>query len=320
MVSDDIQQIKTIYDNINKKNDAEYENRIEEIYNKHNDLKNIREKLIQKKIDLVKTKILKDNSLIKKSEQELNDVLKQYNKVLKDNNIKESDLERHYDCETCKDTGFINGKKCHCYIDKEIDLYNKISDYDYYKDSLNKFNLDVYKQNLQSVEAKPYFEYMVNKFSEINEMILDNAKINKPMNIFIIGNTGTGKTFLSRYIEKNLINNKKTVIYITVNDLLNAVFKEFNNDDNDENPLFEYINDCDMLILDDLGKENVTEFSTRYIYNLIDNRLSHKKSTIVCSQLNFKEITSIYEESLTTRFYNYFTPIRLEGDDLRAIA
>ena len=318
-MTNDIQQINTIYDNINKRNEAEYENRIEKIYEDHKDLAELRKKLIKAKIELTKNSLIKDNQLIKQNEQELNTILADYNKCLKDNGLTEFDLERHYDCNDCKDTGFIDGKKCHCYIKKEIEIFNQISNFNNYKDLLDKFTLNVYKQNEQSIEAIPYFEYMVDKFSIINEKLLENAKNNKPLNIFFSGKTGTGKTFLSRYIEKNMINNNKSVIYISVNDLLNVVFKDFNSDNNETNPLLDYINDCDMLILDDLGKENISTFTIKYIYNLIDNRLTHNKSTIVCSQHNYTEISEVYDESLTTRLYNYFITVRLEGKDLRGI-
>lgn len=318
-MTNDIQQINTIYDNINKRNEAEYENRIEKIYEDHKDLAELRKKLIKAKIELTKNSLIKDNQLIKQNEQELNTILADYNKCLKDNGLTESDLERHYDCNDCKDTGFIDGKKCHCYIQKEIEIFNQISNFNNYKDILDKFTLNVYKQNEQSIEAIPYFEYMVDKFSIINEKLLENAKNNEPLNIFLSGKTGTGKTFLSRYIEKNMINNNKSVIYISVNDLLNVVFKDFSSDNNETNPLLDYINDCDMLILDDLGKENISTFTIKYIYNLIDNRLTHNKSTIVCSQHNYTEISEVYDESLTTRLYNYFITVRLEGKDLRGI-
>ena len=318
-MTNDIQQINTIYDNINKRNEAEYENRIEKIYEDHKDLAELRKKLIKAKIELTKNSLIKDNQLIKQNEQELNTILADYNKCLKDNGLTEFDLERHYDCNDCKDTGFIDGKKCHCYIKKEIEIFNQISNFNNYKDLLDKFTLNVYKQNEQSIEAIPYFEYMVDKFSIINEKLLENAKNNEPLNIFFSGKTGTGKTFLSRYIEKNMINNNKSVIYISVNDLLNVVFKDFSSDNNETNPLLDYINDCDMLILDDLGKENISTFTIKYIYNLIDNRLTHNKSTIVCSQHNYTEISEVYDESLTTRLYNYFITVRLEGKDLRGI-
>lgn len=318
-MTNDIQQINTIYDNINKRNEAEYENRIEKIYEDHKDLAELRKKLIKAKIELTKNSLIKDNQLIKQNEQELNTILADYNKCLKDNGLTESDLERHYDCNDCKDTGFIDGKKCHCYIQKEIEIFNQISNFNNYKELLDKFTLNVYKQNEQSIEAIPYFEYMVDKFSIINEKLLENAKNNEPLNIFFSGKTGTGKTFLSRYIEKNMINNNKSVIYISVNDLLNVVFKDFSSDNNETNPLLDYINDCDMLILDDLGKENISTFTIKYIYNLIDNRLTHNKSTIVCSQHNYTEISEVYDESLTTRLYNYFITVRLEGKDLRGI-
>ena len=319
MFNDNIEQINTIYNDINQRNDKEYEDRINDIYTKHPDLASIRKSIIDLKVKLAKSNILNDVANAKACEKELATATSQYEKLLKNYNLTEYDLEKHYDCADCKDTGFIDGKKCHCYIDKEMEVYKKISNFDTYQDILDKFNLNVYKQNLMSVEAIPYFEYMINKLSTIKEMLLDFTKHNKPINIFISGKTGNGKTYLSRFIGQNLLNSHKTVIYITVNDLMNVVFKNMNSDNKKDSVLLDYITDCDMLILDDLGKENVTDFSIRYIYNLIDNRLNNQKSTIVCSQHNFAEISDFYDEGLTTRLCNYFYPIRLDGKDLRAI-
>lgn len=314
-----LEQINNIYDDINKKNEKEYEDRISLIYDKHKDLKEIRQKLISSKINIAKCKIKNDTDNLKLLEKENIELESKYNSLLKEYNLNENDLERHYDCNICKDTGFVNGEKCKCYIEKEIEIIKKISHFDESDSVINKFDINVYKQDLLSVERTKYIEYMVSKFSDIKDMLLENKKNNKSINIFISGKTGTGKTFLSRYIGETLLNNNKTVIYITVNELLNEVFKNFNSENKNDNRLLSYIEDCDMLILDDLGKENITDFTIRYIYNLIDDRLNQKKSTIVCSCLNFTEINDSYDEGLTTRLFNYFYSIRLDGIDLRRV-
>ena len=319
MSYDNIEKINTIYDKINNKNDNEYENRLEDLYKKYPDIATTRKNIISLKVQIAKSNILNEIDKATEYQKELDANISKYNQLLKVNNLKESDFEKHYDCADCKDTGFIDGKKCHCYIDKEIEVYKKLSNFDNYKNILDNFNLNVYKQNIMSVENSSYFEYMVSKLSTIKEMILEHNKLNKPINIYISGKTGTGKTFLSRFIGQSLLNNHKTVIYITANDLMNAVFSNISNDKTKENILLDYIDDCDVLILDDLGKENVNDFSIRYIYNLIDTRLNNKQSTIVCTQHNLSEISEIYEEGLTPRLYNYFFPIRLAGKDLRGI-
>ena len=319
MIYDNIEQINAIYERINKKNDDEYENRILKIYKKYPDLEEIRKKIIDFKVRIAKFNILNDDKKVTKYQKELDENILKYNQSLKLYNLKESDFEKHYDCCDCKDTGFINGIKCHCYIDKEISIYKKLSNFDNYDDILDRFSLNVYKQNIMSVETTSYFEYMVSKLSSIKEMILEFKKFNKPINIFISGKTGTGKTFLSRFIGQSLLNIRKTVIHITVNDLMNAVFDSMSNNNKKRNILLDYIEDCDVLILDDLGKENVNDYSIRYIYNLIDTRLNNKQSTIICSQHNLTEISTIYDEGFTPRLYNYFFPIRLDGKDLRGI-
>ena len=68
---------------------------------------------------------------------------------LKEHNIKDDYREVEYTCKKCRDTGFINGKKCSCYIEKEIELLDNISNFKKYieDDNFDKLDMSYYKQN-----------------------------------------------------------------------------------------------------------------------------------------------------------------------------
>ena len=83
------------------------------------------------------------------------------------------------------------------------------------------------------------------------------------------GNSGTGKTFLSWCIAKELLDRGFLVVYKTSDDLLRALKDiKFNNDTDLENLLIN----CDLLIIDDLGSEQITDFSSTELFTqLIKN-------------------------------------------------
>ena len=82
----------------------------------------------------------------------------------------------------------------------------------------------------------------------------------------------------------------------------------------------DFLLDCDMLIIDDLGTEPVLKSVTKeYLYNVIDTRLSDGKKTMVTSNLNVEELMVRYGERTVSRMTNktYSLARELCGDDLR---
>ena len=305
--------IKKEYDDIKIKNAMLYEERKNDIYKKFPRLKDIDENT--RNLYLLKFKNPGDQSIQKK----IDELKSEKENFLNNNGFDKNYLEKIYSCEKCKDTGFIDGKKCSCLIKKEILLINDISNYDEISktDNFSKVNFSYYKQNEKNAyNGASYYEYMVNaiKHMKQNVALIDE----KPFNAIIIGPTGSGKSFLSKCIGSEFYNKGKSVLYITVNDFINSYFQKQNDDD--ENVKLEpFALKADLLILDDLGLENTPAFFISTFNSIIDKRLNENKSTVITTNLNFNELKERYYENTISRLYGLYFKYFLLGEDLRRI-
>ena len=98
-------------------------------------------------------------------------------------------------------------------------------------------------------------EYMKKVYGWCLEFV-DNYK-KKGGNLIFTGSTGVGKTFLTNCIARELIDQYLSVIYLSANDLFDVFSKhKFQYEpDEDIQDMYQYILDCDLLIIDDLETE-----------------------------------------------------------------
>lgn len=74
-----------------------------------------------------------------------------------------------------------------------------------------------------------------------------------------------------------------------------------------------------MLILDDLGAEFVTSYSTSILYNLVNTRISNGKSTIISTNLSLKELNRQYADRVISRIIGNYSVLWFKGNDIRRI-
>ncbi len=114
----------------------------------------------------------------------------------------------------------------------------------------------------------------------------DAFKVNK--GLFLHGNFGCGKTFLIASLFNELKNNKNVsfeIVYYP--DLLRTLRDDFNSLDAKVN----YLKEVPLLLIDDIGAENVTAWGRDEILGTImQHRMNECLSTFVTSNLNIKEL------------------------------
>ena len=137
-------------------------------------------------------------------------------------------------------------------------------------------------------------------------------------NILFFGGTGTGKTFLSNCIARELLNTSHSVIYLTAIELFTTFqrqdFSRFGEDkDSDAN----YLSDCDLLIIDDLGTEVGNTYTNSKLFYVINERMLKKKSTIISTNLSLSEIRDSYSERIFSRITSSYTILKVFGSDIR---
>ena len=103
-------------------------------------------------------------------------------------------LEPLYDCPDCRDTGYIDGKKSHCFRQAEIALLYQQSNL---KGILEKENFDTLSYEYFDEDSLPDFQSAVQKCRNFAASFRNGGR-----NLFFYGTVGTGKTFLSHCIAK----------------------------------------------------------------------------------------------------------------------
>ncbi|WP_392485946.1 ATP-binding protein [Haloimpatiens sp. FM7315] len=310
-------QIFRIYENIRNKEELSLKERKEEIYKKIPKIKEIENKIARLSINL-SINILNNKEDVDKS-------LKTLKENITDLRIKKTELlvsfdypmdylDMHYKCTKCKDTGFIGSKKCTCYKHYLVAVYYKNSGFkELLKvNNFNNFRLDVYSTERTEQELKSPKKNMQEILLKIRKYINEFETCNN--NLLFYGNSGTGKTFLSNCIAKSLLDSGHLIVYKTANELIeNLREARFNKNANLEDLLLN----CDLLIIDDLGTEQITEFSKSEIFNLINTKLLKQKKMLVSTNHSIEELSKTYSERITSRLFGNFELFKFYGDDIR---
>jgi DNA replication protein DnaC len=136
-------------------------------------------------------------------------------------------------------------------------------------------------------------------------------------NLFIYGNTGVGKTFLSHCIAKALLDRSHFVLYFSAYDLFDLMAKATFSRNRENETQESFIYDCDLLIIDDLGTELTNSFVSSQLFLCINERLTRRKSTIISTNLKLENFSDTYSERTFSRIASNYRLIKLIGDDIR---
>ena len=76
--------------------------------------------------------------------------------------------------------------------------------------------------------------------------------------------------------------------------------------------------DADLLIIDDLGTEFATLFTTSELFRLLNDRKLQNKSVIISTNLAPEQITNQYSDRVTSRLQEYKV-LKFFGEDIRVM-
>lgn len=301
------EDIKNEYEKIRQRNSFIVSERRDKVYRDYPELREMDHKIFSIVTDMVKSR--DDNGKADNLMHELERYRALRIDFLKKHGIADNYRETQYTCKKCSDTGFVNGKKCSCYVEKEIEMYDNISNFRKYivSDNFANLNMDYYRQEGYSDK---YYNYMDRSIEEIKADIDDID--NKPFYYRFTGPPGTGKTFLSRCIGAEVLKHNKSVLYLNVTEYMDSL-----KPDHEGVSFKKYAILADLFILDDLGTEYSSEFSRTEINYIIDKRLNDRKSMIITSNRMTDELKLRYLASMCSRIDNLFKEYYLSGEDLR---
>jgi len=246
----------------------------------------------------------------------------EYNSLLEKYGYSKDYLKPQYVCKQCNDTGHIELTDktivCECFkkllCETACEELNKISPLSL--STFASFDLNFYSQNPDSKGNIPY-----RRMSRIYDYCLNYAKTFDGSNkgILMTGNTGLGKTHLSLAIANEVINKGYSVVYVSAPDILSKLEHEhFSYNYDGEQEILQSLNECDLLIIDDLGTEFTTQFSSTAIYNLFNTRVNLRKPVIINTNLNALELENKYTARFLSRVMMSCDQLDFIGEDIRA--
>lgn len=310
-------ELMNMYEKIRTEENHKLAQRREEIKNKYPEILEI-DTTIQKlclNLSMAALKGINNPKDLDNIKDDITDLRAQKYEMLVSHGYSPEYLNLHYNCAKCKDTGFIGIEKCSCFKSKLVKLYYKDSELEeaVKTNNFKNFNIDLYPNRKLNDEKYTPRKNIEDILDYITREYLPTFK-NSNTNLLFYGNSGTGKTFLSWCIAKELLDRGFLVVYKTADDLLRALKDiKFNNDTDLENLLIN----CDLLIIDDLGSEQITDFSSTELFTLINKKILKNKKMLISTNLTLPLISKRYSERISSRIIGEFKLFKFFAEDIR---
>ncbi|WP_294369723.1 ATP-binding protein [uncultured Clostridium sp.] len=310
-------ELMDMYEKIRTDENRKLMKRREEIKNKYPEILEL-DTTIQKlclNLSMAALRGITDQNELNNIKEEITDLRAKKYEMLVSHGYNPDYLNLHYNCPKCKDTGFIGIDKCSCFKSKLIKLYYKDSDLEeaVKTNNFKNFNINLYSNHKLNDERYTPRKNIEDILEYITGEYLPNFKTSNT-NLLFYGNSGTGKTFLSWCIAKELLDKGFLVVYKTSDDLLRALKDiKFNNDTDLENLLIN----CDLLIIDDLGSEQITDFSSTELFTLINKKILKNKKMLISTNLSLPLISKRYSERISSRIIGEFKLFKFFAEDIR---
>ena len=229
-------------------------------------------------------------------------------------------LEEKAACDKCNDSGFCGDKVCSCLqkyynaqqkkeLSQLLDLGNQ---------SFDTFSLEWYPTRVNERIGRSPREHMEHIFETCSNFARHFEK--KGGNLLLTGATGTGKTFLSACIAREVTERGFSVVYDTAAAIFRVMENEyFHRGEEDNTDAVERFLRCDLLIMDDLGTELTTAFVQSALYRIINTRLTAGKSTVISTNLSPDELYERYTAQIFSRIEGEYEILPCLGDDIRLL-
>lgn len=308
--------IMRAYDQIRDQHRYESELRKEEIYQKLPEYRDLQTSMSTCSMDAAKQMFAGDDSAKERLHQKLTDIKERQEQLLLSAGYPSDYLEPVYTCKDCEDTGYVTApdgtkKKCSCFRNREISIL-------YSQSNIQEL---IANENFATLSYEYYQGQDLQRFEAAVALSKDFVK-NFSLdyrNILFYGTVGTGKSFLSGCIAKELLDAGHSVIYFSASGLFELLARySFNH--KEKETLQDFCDDlysCDLLIIDDLGTEVTNSFVASQLFACLNERMLCRKAMIISSNLSLEELRDRYSDRIFSRITSGFSLCKITGQDIR---
>lgn len=127
---------------------------------------------------------------------------------------------------------------------------------------------------------------------------------------------GTGKTHLACAITNELLKKFVVSLFVVVPELLNEMNAKVGRNE-DVFGVVQEIIDVPFLVLDDLGKEKITDWRREQLYIIINDRVASGRPMVITSNCGIEELEKRLDRATVSRIVENSRIIELGGVDRR---
>ncbi len=255
-----------------------------------------------------------DARSLKAYQQKYRHIEKEKIKLLTDRGYSPDLLTPAYQCEKCKDIGYIGSQMCSCLSDALKEAAFSGFDLSHYvrHQNFDTFDLSLFEDDSGAKSLRKRMAAIKNKMQHY-ALNFDNSE----ESFLFTGQPGVGKTFTSNCVANVLIEQGHPLVYTTASGLMHYIRTHLYDLGESRDSVYRPLYEADLLILDDFGAESNSEFNRSQIFELLNRRILTGGKTIISTNLTMQELVNRYEQRLTSRIRGHFTQIVFEGPDLR---
>lgn len=227
-------------------------------------------------------------------------------------------------CPLCNDRGWRGSEMCPCLkaLCGKEQIKTLSSMLNLGDQSFDTFNLDFYSpvydpaigsapRDIMETALGICFRF-ANKFGQESA----GSYLN-PSNLFLTGNPGLGKTFLSAAIARVVSEKGYSVVYDSAIHVFSRFeAQKFGRDSQAGQDIDRYLS-CDLMILDDLGSEMNSPLVHASLYQLMNGRILRGSRTVISSNLSWDDVAQRYTPQIYSRLTGEYYKVRFVGEDIR---
>lgn len=304
------------YENIRDANRHTLESRKAEVYQAVPEYRELEDSISTLSVSAAKAMLAGDDNARDRLHDSLLHIRQRQQALLTSAGLPVDYLKPIYRCPACEDTGYITDEnnlkqKCSCFRQREISiLYSQSNIQDM-----------ISRENFSTLSTEYYQGEDLRRFESAVDLCRNFIKnFNQDYhNILFYGTVGTGKSFLSGCIAKELIDKGYSVIYFSSSGLFDMLAR-YSFDYKEKESLQDFCEDiygCDLLIIDDLGTEITNTFVSSQLFSCLNERGLRKKAMIISTNLSLEELRDRYSDRIFSRITSSFSLCKLTGQDIR---
>jgi DNA replication protein DnaC len=182
-----------------------------------------------------------------------------------------------------QEDGSVSARNCECKLKK---IQKRMFRASGLSEEQSRFKIDDFKPSKDTL-----------KMFQMVKRYIERQSWRENKGFALLGSVGIGKTMLSQIIASEIMRSKMSVLFVPTTSLMAELrASQFSEDRSDFEQRIEKLINVDVVIFDDVGKENPTEWVQNQYFRIIDGRYKGHKVTGFTSNYEFGELADRFSE------------------------